>query len=96
MNERIWSHLPKKSFMENFIFCVVVLAPMKNLSPVQQEIYFYNSSKGSTIVTSSAPSLTFNIDTTFLSSSSIHKMAAGKRASSTVWCNEKFTRGNTL
>ena len=22
---RIWSHLPKKSLMENFIFCVVVL-----------------------------------------------------------------------
>ena len=31
---RIWSHLLKKSFMENFIFCVVILWEIKFLRAV--------------------------------------------------------------
>ena len=32
---RIWSHLPKKSLMENFIFCAVIIITNKitNFSP---------------------------------------------------------------
>ena len=28
---RIWSHLPKKSLMKNFIFCAVTVKKIKNI-----------------------------------------------------------------
>ena len=38
----------------------------KKLSPARNDTYFYNSSRGSTIVTSPAPTLNFNIDANFV------------------------------
>ena len=33
---RIWSHLLKKSFMENFIFCAVKITELRNLATIDK------------------------------------------------------------
>ena len=38
---RIWSHLLKKSLMENFIFCAVYLHSNNNLKTIQQQQFHF-------------------------------------------------------